>query len=260
MASSNSDITLYTTQTPNGVKASITLEELGLPYKVEKIEIQKNTQKEPWFTAINPNGRIPALTDTFTDGETINLFESGSIMQYLVERYDTEYKISYPKGTRKWFEMNSFLIRPHWLFFQNAGVGPMQGQANHFFRYAPERIEYGVNRYQNETRRLYGVLDKHLSDNKYEYITGDKCTIADIAHFGWVAAAAWAGVEIDEFPALKEWEDRMAARPALKKGRDVPEKAASKASLKDPAEAEKRAAEARQWIQAGMKEDAAKSK
>jgi glutathione S-transferase len=91
---------------------------------VEKIDISKNTQKEDWFLAINPNGRIPALTDKFTDGQTINLFESGSIMQYLIERYDTEYKISYPKGTREWYEMNN------WLFFQNAGVGPMQGQAS----------------------------------------------------------------------------------------------------------------------------------
>lgn len=98
----------------------------SLPYKVEKIDISKNTQKEDWFLAINPNGRIPALTDKFTDGQTINLFESGSIMQYLVERYDTEYKISYPKGSREWYEMNN------WLFFQNAGVGPMQGQASKF--------------------------------------------------------------------------------------------------------------------------------
>ncbi|KAH7555290.1 hypothetical protein BM1_06913 [Bipolaris maydis] len=96
----------------------------SLPYKVHKIEISKNTQKEDWFLAINPNGRIPALTDTFTDGKPIHLFESGSIMQYLVERYDTEHKISFPKGTREWFEMNN------WLFFQNAGVGPMQGQAS----------------------------------------------------------------------------------------------------------------------------------
>jgi glutathione S-transferase len=97
---------------------------ISIPYKVEKVDIGKNTQKEDWFLAINPNGRIPALTDKFTDGQTINLFESGSIMQYLVERYDTDHKISYPKGSREWYEMNN------WLFFQNAGVGPMQGQAS----------------------------------------------------------------------------------------------------------------------------------
>lgn len=106
---SQSDIHLYTTQTPNGIKISITLEELGLSYEVHKIDISKNTQKEPWFLEINPNGRIPALTDTFTDGKKINLFESGSIQQYLVDRYDTEHKISYPKGTREYYEVNNWV-------------------------------------------------------------------------------------------------------------------------------------------------------
>ena len=120
MAASTSrpDIHLYTTQTPNGIKISITLEELGIPYTVHKIDISKNTQKEPWFLEINPNGRIPALTDAFTDGQTIRLFESGSIQQYLVDQYDKDYKISYPRGTREYYEMNN------WLFFLNAGVGP----------------------------------------------------------------------------------------------------------------------------------------
>jgi len=124
--SQDSDIVLYTTQTPNGIKISILLEELGLPYKTHKIDISKNTQKEDWFRAINPNGRIPALTDTFEDGQMIRLFESGSIMHYLVDRYDPEYKMSFPKGTREYYEMNN------WLFFQNSGVGPMQGQASRF--------------------------------------------------------------------------------------------------------------------------------
>ncbi|KAF3006665.1 hypothetical protein E8E13_008419 [Curvularia kusanoi] len=251
--SQGSDIVLYTTQTPNGIKISITLEELGLPYKVEKIDISKNTQKEDWFLAINPNGRIPALTDKFTDGQTINLFESGSIMQYLVERYDTEYKISYPKGSREWYEMNN------WLFFQNAGVGPMQGQANHFSRYAPERIEYGVNRYVNETRRLYSVMDKHLASDKRPYLVGEKCTIADIAHWGWVAAAGWAGVEIDDFPNLKAWEERMAQRSGVEKGRHVPDRHTIKELLKDKEKMEHHAAESRKWVQAGMKADAEKA-
>lgn len=106
---SKSDIHLYTTQTPNGIKISITLEELGLSYEVHKVDISKNTQKEPWFLEINPNGRIPALTDTFTDGEKIRLFESGSIQQYLVDRYDTEHKISYPRGTREYYEVNNWV-------------------------------------------------------------------------------------------------------------------------------------------------------
>ncbi|KAH9873373.1 hypothetical protein J1614_005771 [Plenodomus biglobosus] len=251
--SPKSDITLYTAQTPNGIKISILLEELGLPYKVQKIDMAKNTQKEDWFLAINPNGRIPALTDTFDDGQTIRLFESGGIMQYIVDRYDPEYKMSFPRGTREYYEMNN------WLFFQNAGVGPMQGQANHFSRYAPERIEYGVNRYQNETRRLYGVLDKHLASDNRSYLVGDKCTIADVSHYGWVAAAGWAGINIDDYPALKAWEERMVARPGVEKGRHVPDPHTIKELLKDKAKADAQAAKARDWVQKGMKEDAAKN-
>jgi glutathione S-transferase len=107
------NIHLYTAQTPNGIKISITLEELGLPYEFTNIDISKNTQKEPWFLAINPNGRIPALTDTFEDGEQIKLFESGSIQQYLVEQYDKDYRISYPKGTREYYEVNNWVSFAH---------------------------------------------------------------------------------------------------------------------------------------------------
>lgn len=184
------------------------------------------------------------------DGKPIHLFESGSIMQYLVSRYDPEYKISFKPGTREFYEMNN------WLFFQNAGVGPMQGQANHFTRYAPEHIEYGVKRYQNETRRLYGILDKHLKDNKYDYLCGSKCTIADIAHWGWVAAAFWAGVDIDEFPTLKAWEDRMLQRPGVEKGRHVPDPHKMKELSQDKEKMQKYAEESKKWVQAGMKEDA----
>lgn len=190
------------------------------------------------------------MTDTFSDGQSIRLFESGSILQYLTEQYDSEYKISYPKGTREYYEINN------WLFFQNAGVGPMQGQANHFVRYAPEHIEYGVKRYTNETRRLYSVLDKHLAKSKSGYLVGDHVTIADISHWGWVAAAGWAGIDIEEFPHLKAWEERMATRPALDKGRHVPAPHKIKEMLKDKEAVERSAAQAREWIQKGMKEDA----
>lgn len=192
------------------------------------------------------------MTDTFEDGQTINLFESGSILQYLAEQYDPEHKISYPKGSREDYQVNN------WLFFQNAGVGPMQGQANHFSRYAPERIEYGVNRYVNETRRLYGVLDKHLSQSKSGYLVGDHISIADISLWGWVAAGGWAGVELDDFPSLKAWEDFIFKRPGTEKGRHVPTPHTIKDLLKDKASAEKHAAESRAWIQQGMKEDSKK--
>ena len=214
----------------------------------------KGIQKEPWFLEINPNGRIPAMTDKFTDDKKIRLFESGSIMQYLISRYDKDYRISFPPGSREYFEMTS------WLFFMNAGVGPMQGQANHFVRYAPETIEYGVNRYQNETRRLYGVLNKHLQEGNKDYLVGNKCTIADIAHWGWVAAAGWAGISIDDFPALQAWENRMLARPAVEKGRHVPDPHNIKELLKDKDKMQQKAAEARAWVQRGMKEDVKQDK
>ncbi|PGH19349.1 hypothetical protein AJ80_03989 [Polytolypa hystricis UAMH7299] len=252
MAARTPNIDLYTTQTPNGIKISIALEELGLPYKVHAISFGKNEQKEPWFLEINPNGRIPAITDTFSDGKSIRLFESGSILQYLAEQYDTEYKISYPRGSREAYEVNN------WLFFQNAGLGPMQGQANHFGRYAPERIEYGVNRYVNETRRLYGVLDTHLSKSASGFLVGDHISIADISTWGWVSSAAWAGVDIDEFPHLKAWEERLLQRPGVEKGRHVPSPHTIKEMLKDKDEMEKQAASARAWVQAGMKDDAKK--
>ena len=128
----------------------------------------------------------------------------------------------------------------------NSGVGPMQGQANHFTRYAPEKIDYGMNRYQNETRRLYGVLDKHLQDAGTDYLVGNKCTIADIAHWGWVSAAGWAGVEIDDFKHLKGWEDRLWSREAVKKGANVPDPYRMKELLADKAAMEKHAAQVRE--------------
>jgi len=173
-------------------------------------------------------------------------------MQYLVEQYDKDHKISYPAGSRESYEVNN------WLFYLNAGVGPMQGQANHFFRYAPEKIPYGISRYQNETRRLYSVLDKHLSTSTSGYLVGDRCTIADIAHWGWVAAAGWAGVDIDEFPHLKKWEERMVERPGVERGRHVPTPHRMKEMLADREAVERSAKAGAEWIQRGQAEDAKK--
>jgi len=245
-------IILYTAQTPNGHKASITLEELNLSYKVVKINMKESEQKQPWFQEINPNGRIPAITDTL-DGKTIRLFESGSIMQYLVAEYDKIYTISYPAGTSEFYEMNN------WLFFQNAGLGPMQGQANHFRRYAPEKMQYGIDRYVNEVKRLYGVLDKHLVDAQTDYLVGNKCTIADIANWSWIALSMYVEVSLDDFPALKAWEERMWARPAVKKGSDVPEVYKFRELLKDPEALERLSNSGRDIVQKGMKEDAEKN-
>lgn len=134
----------------------------------------------------------------------------------------------------------------------------MQGQANHFARYAPEKIQYGIDRYINETRRLYGVLDKHLKETNAEYLVGGKCSIADIAHWGWITSAGWAGVKLDDFPSLKAWDDRMLARPGVEKGRHVPSPHKLKEILKDKEATEKYAQESSQWVQKGMKDDAEK--
>ena len=209
-------------------------------------------QKEPWFLEINPNGRIPALTDTFNDGKTIRLFESASILEYLAEQYDKDHKISYPQGSRESYEVRN------WLIFQNAGLGPMQGQANHFFRYAPERIEYGINRYVNETQRLYGVLDKHLAASNSGFIVGDHISIADITTIGWVMSAGWAGIKIEEFPHLKAWEEMMMKREGVEKGRHVPSPHRIKEMMKDKEAVERHAAQSRAWVQEGMKGDAKK--
>ncbi|ERT02176.1 hypothetical protein HMPREF1624_00474 [Sporothrix schenckii ATCC 58251] len=247
------DIHLYTSQTPNGIKISLLLEELGLQYKVTAIELTKNVQKEPWYVEINPNGRIPALTDTHTDGKPIRLFESGSILLYLTDRYDTEHKLSYPFGTREYYEVNN------WLFFQMAGVGPMQGQSNHFLRYAPERIEYGVKRYGNETGRLYHVLDDHLAKSTSGFLVGDRLTIADIATWPWIASHRWAGQTLDDTPHLKAWFDKILARPGVEKGRHIPSRHTALDNL-SVADIEKRAASARAWVQQGMADDAKKLK
>lgn len=245
------NIHLYTTGTPNGIKVSILLEELGLPYQTTAIDLAKNTQKEDWFLEINPNGRIPAITDKFGD-KTIRLFESGSILLYLVDKYDKDHKISYPHGTEEYYETNN------WLFFQNAGLGPMQGQANHFTRYAPEKIPYGISRYQNETRRLYRVLDTALEKSKSGFLVGDRLTIADISCWGWVASAKWSGIDINEYPSLKKWLYKLLERPGFEKGRNVPtEHKAFKTAELSEEELDKLAAGPRAWVQAGMKQDAA---
>ncbi len=198
-------ITLYTAPTPNGHKASITLEELAIPYETVGIDLGRNVQKEPWFLAINPNGRIPAIVDH--DAGDFPVFESGAIMFYLAEKEGSGRLLPEdPKG-------RSCVIQ--WLMFQMGGVGPMQGQANVFFRYFPEKIPAAISRYQNETRRLYTVLDGQLA--KREWLAGDY-SLADIANYAWVRIHDWAGVEIDGLDHLKRWMDAIAARPAVQRG------------------------------------------
>ena len=200
-------IDLYTSPTPNGWKASIMLEETGLPYTVQAIDLGKLVQKEPWFLAINPNGRIPAVVDR--DAGDFAVFESGAILVYLAEK----------TGKLLPADAKGRSVAIQWLMFQMGGVGPMQGQANVFFRYAPDKIQYAIDRYQNETRRLYEVLDRRLS--QVEYLAGDY-SIADVATWPWVSIHGWAGVSIDGLPHLSRWIETVGARPAVQAGRAVP--------------------------------------
>ena len=200
-------IELYTAPTPNGWKASIMLEELGLPYEVRAINLLEGVQKEPWYLRLNPNGRIPTIVDR--DAGDFAVFESGAILIYLAEKTGR----LLPKDTK------GRSIALQWLMFQMGGIGPMQGQANVFFRYAPEKIDYAITRYQEETARLYRVLDIRLAES--EYLAGDY-SIADIATWPWVRIHDWAGVPVDGMPHLQRWIDAIAARPAVLKGIDVP--------------------------------------
>ena len=199
---------LYTAPTPNGWKVSILLEELAAPYTVKLVNLGKMEQKEPAYLKLNPNGRIPTLVDRAAGDFAI--FESGAILLYLAEKHG-RFIPSDVKGRSRVVQ---------WLMFQMGGVGPMQGQANVFFRYAPEKIQYAIDRYQNEVKRLYGVLDTRLGEA--EYLAGDY-SIADIATWPWVSLHGWAGVPIDELKNLRRWLDAVGARPAVVRGRAVPE-------------------------------------
>ncbi|MDH5212204.1 MAG: glutathione S-transferase N-terminal domain-containing protein [Betaproteobacteria bacterium] len=203
-------IDLYTWSTPNGRKVSIMLEECVLPYRVHAVNIGKGEQFTPEFLAINPNNRIPAIVDPDgPDGRPLTLFESGAILIYLAEKTGK----FMPRAPR------ARLICLQWLMLQMGGVGPMFGQAHHFLRAAKEQVPYGIKRYTEETRRLYGVLQKRLTEAEY---LADEYSIADIATFPWVARFEWHKVDLADFPAVKRWFDRINARPAVQKGMAVP--------------------------------------
>jgi glutathione S-transferase/GST-like protein len=200
-------IELFTAATPNGHKISIALEELALPYDMRVLDFTKAEQKEAWFLAINPNGRIPAIIDH--EAGDFAIFESGAILIYLAEKTGRLMPVD-TKG-------RSLVVQ--WLMFQMGGVGPMMGQANVFFRYFPEKIQPAIDRYQAEVKRLFTVLDSHLANN--EYLAGDY-SIADIANWAWVRTHRWSGVDIDDLPHLKRWRDAIRARPAAQRGIEAP--------------------------------------
>jgi len=200
-------IDLYTSPTPNGWKASVTLEELEMPYEVHPIDLMSGDQKKTEYIAINPNGRIPAIVDR--EANNFAVFESGAIMIYLAEKAGRLIPAD-PEGRSRVIQ---------WLMFQMGGIGPMMGQANVFFRYFPEKIQAAIDRYQNESRRLFEVLEGRLADN--EFLAGD-FSIADIANWSWVRTHKWSGVNVEGLPHLKRWRDTMAARPACARGVKIP--------------------------------------
>ena len=200
-------IDLYTSNTPNGYKVSIMLEEIKLPYNVIAVDLVKKEQKKAGYLKLNPNGRIPAIVDQ--ENENFVVFESGAILIYLAEQSGK----LLPEHPDKRSEVLQ------WLMFQMGGIGPMQGQAHVFFRYAPEKIEYAINRYQNETFRLYKVLDDQLKEKEY---LADDFSIADIATWPWVRRHKWAGVEIEKLSNLRRWMKNLENRPAFQKGLEVP--------------------------------------
>ena len=200
-------IELYTAATPNGHKVSCTLEALDLEYTVKPIDLGANEQKQPEFLALNPNGRIPAIVDRGNDN--FSLFESGAIMIYLAEKTGK----LLPDDAKGRAEVIQ------WLMFQMGGIGPMMGQANVFYRYFPEKIQPAIDRYQNECRRLFEVLNTQLTDN--EWLAGDY-SIADIANWCWVRTHQWSGVETDGLEHLQRWLTVMADQPGMAEGIAVP--------------------------------------
>lgn len=211
-------IDLYTAATPNGHKVSIALEELALPYQLHVLSFDQQEQKSVEFLQINPNGRIPAIVDR--DNDDFAVFESGAILYYLAEKTE-QLMPTDAKG-------RSVVLQ--WLMFQMGGVGPMQGQANVFYRYFPEKIPTAIARYQNETRRLYEVLNSRLEQVEY---LADDYSIADIATYPWLALHDWAGVSVEGLPALQRWMQAVAARPAVQKGLQIPVRAeADESSIK----------------------------
>jgi len=200
-------IALYTAATPNGWKASVTLEELGLPYAVNAINLGAKQQKEAWYLKINPNGRIPAIVDR--EAENFAVFESGAIMIYLAEKAGR----LIPRDPKR----RSIALQ--WLMFQVSGVGPMMGQANVFFRYWQEKFPAVIDRYQNEGRRLFEVLDGRLEQAEY---LADEFSIADIANWTWVRTFPWSGISVDGLAHLQRWLAAMEGRPASQRGLRVP--------------------------------------
>lgn len=200
-------IDLYYWTTPNGHKVSILLEEAGLEYRIHPINIGRGEQFTPEFLDIAPNNRIPAIVDRqpADGGQPLSLFESGAILEYLADKSGR----FLPKSGRERY------VVLQWLYWQMGGLGPMAGQTHHFRNYAPKKIDYAIERYIKETTRLYGVLDKQLDGN--DYVAGDDYTIADMAIWPWIKPYANQGQDIEDFPNVQRWFERIGERAAVKR-------------------------------------------
>lgn len=225
-------IDLYTSPTPNGWKASVALEELAMPYRVQAVDLMQGQQKTAEYLRINPNGRIPAIVDRANDDFAV--FESGAILVYLAEQTG-QLMPSDAKG-------RSLVMQ--WLMFQMGGIGPMMGQANVFFRYFPEKLQPVIDRYQNESRRLFEVLDRRLGESQW---LATDYSIADIANWCWVRTYKWSGVNIEGLPHLRRWLDAMKQRPACQRGIEIPFKVEN--ALKDEKATQAFADNARKTLQ-----------
>jgi GST-like protein len=204
-------IDLYTAPTPNGYKPSIALEELALPYRVHLVDIRTGVQFEPDFLRISPNNKIPAIVDDDgPGGKSLSVFESGAILVYLAEKTG---RLLAKEGPARYAALQ-------WVFFQVGGTGPMLGQVHHFRFYAPEKIQYAIDRYTNEAKRLYGVLDRRLSEAPY--LAGDEYTIADIANLPWLLGHERQGVDIGAYPHVERWMKKLRERTAVQKGLATP--------------------------------------
>jgi GST-like protein len=204
------DIEVHSWPTPNGHKVHIMLEECGLPYRAIPVDISAGDQFRPEFLAISPNNKIPALVDPQgPDGKPISIFESGAILVYLAAKTGR----FLPAGDREKYEVLQ------WLMFQMGGVGPMLGQNHHFRTYAPEKLPYAIDRYTNEARRLYGVIDRRLAQSPW--LGGQEYSIADIATFPWLRSWERQGIVLQEYQHLQRWYDAVAARPAVQRGVEV---------------------------------------
>ena len=220
-------IELHYWPTPNGWKITIMLEELGVHYDLRYVDIGKGDQFDPSFLAISPNNRMPAIVDPEgPDGKPISVFESGAILMYLGRKFGR----FYPKDERARVEVEQ------WLMWQMGGLGPMAGQAHHFRQYAPEKIQYGIDRYTNEVNRLYGVMNKRLADR--DFLAGEY-SIADMACIGWVVPYERQGQNLDDFPNLRRWFNSMKARPAVVKGIDVGKDVRAQSNLATDKDAQK---------------------